>query len=55
MLEKAVAPYSDLVQLHIGDVTEESWGADAPIEVAFVDVCRSKNLNAHVARRVPPR
>ena len=54
MLEKAVAPYPDLVQLHIGDVTEESWSADAPIEVAFIDVCRSKNLNAHVAKEFLP-
>ncbi len=54
MLEKAVAPYPDLVELHIGDVTEESWSADAPIEVAFIDVCRSKNLNAHVAKEFLP-
>ena len=54
MLEKAVAPYPDLVQLHIGDVTEESWSADAPIEVAFIDVSRSKNLNAHVSKEFLP-
>ena len=54
MLEKTVAPYADLVQLHIGDVTEESWSQDAPIEVAFVDVCRSKNLNAHVTKEFLP-
>jgi hypothetical protein len=53
-LEKTVAPYSDLVQLHIGDLTKESWSPDAPIEIAFIDVCKTKFLNAHVTKEFHP-
>jgi hypothetical protein len=53
ILEETVAPYDDLIQLHIGDLTEESWPG-APIEVAFIDVCKNIRLNAHVAKEFYP-
>jgi hypothetical protein len=54
ILEKAVEPYPDLIQLHIGDLNEETWPADAPIEVAFIDVCKTIDLNAHVSEEFYP-
>ncbi len=54
ILEKAVEPYPDLIQLHIGDLNEETWPADAPIEVAFIDVCKTIDLNAHVSKEFYP-
>ncbi|MDZ5620075.1 hypothetical protein SFC88_04530, partial [Nocardioides sp. HM23] len=54
ILEKTVAPFEDLVRLHIGDLTEETWPHDAPIEIAFIDVCKTIQLNAHVSREFYP-
>ncbi|KAA1427452.1 hypothetical protein [Nocardioides antri] len=53
ILEEAVAPYRDLVELHIGDLNDERW-YDAPIEIAFIDVCKTSRLNAHVSREFYP-
>jgi hypothetical protein len=53
ILEETAAPYRDLVSLHIGDLLEESWGG-SPIEVAFIDVCKTRRLNAHVSREFYP-
>ena len=54
ILEKAVEPYPDLIQLHIGDLNEERWPHDSPIEVAFIDVCKTIDLNAHVSKEFYP-
>ncbi|MBC2777793.1 sulfotransferase [Parasphingopyxis marina] len=53
ILEDAVLPYEDLVQLHVGDLLEERWSGD-PIEFCFIDVCKSAALNAHVGREFLP-
>lgn len=49
ILEETVAPYRDLVSLHVGDLNKESWGG-SPIEIAFIDVCKTAQLNAHVSK-----
>jgi hypothetical protein len=53
ILEATAAPYRDLVSLHIGDLLEETWDG-SPIEIAFIDVCKTKRLNAHVSREFYP-
>lgn len=53
ILEQTVAPYRDLVSLHIGDLVDQSW-AGAPIEIAFIDVCKTARLNAHVSKEFYP-
>jgi hypothetical protein len=53
ILERTVAPYRDLVALHIGDLNDESWDG-SPIEIAFIDVCKTIRLNAHVTREFLP-
>lgn len=52
-LEANLGPHRDLVHLHIGDLTAMSWGG-SPIEIAFVDVCKTPELNAHVSREFYP-
>jgi hypothetical protein len=54
ILEKSVAPYPDLVELHIGDLHEAEWPSDAPIEIAFIDVSRTASVGAHVAKELYP-
>ncbi|TYL54954.1 hypothetical protein FXB39_04950 [Nocardioides sp. BGMRC 2183] len=53
ILEKSVAPFEDLVSLHIGDLNDESWDG-SPIEIAFIDVCKTVQLNAHVSKEFYP-
>lgn len=53
ILEASVTPYRDLVSLHLGDLTQESWDG-SPIEIAFIDVCKTVQLNAHVSAEFYP-
>jgi hypothetical protein len=53
ILEKTVAPYGDLVSLHLGDLMDQSWDG-SPIEIAFIDVCKTTALNEHVSREFYP-
>jgi hypothetical protein len=53
ILERTVAPYRDLVSLHLGDLMDQSWGG-SPIEIAFIDVCKTTRLNEHVSREFYP-
>lgn len=53
ILERAVAPVADLVSLHIGDLNDQSWDG-SPIEIAFIDVCKTARLNAHVSKEFYP-
>lgn len=54
ILEDNVRPYADLIELHIGDLCTFTW-PEAPIEIAFIDVCKTMALNAHVSRQFYPR
>lgn len=53
ILEQNIAPYAELIDLHIGDLNEEVWDG-SPIEIAFIDVCKTAQLNAHVSRQFYP-
>ncbi|MDZ5620514.1 hypothetical protein SFC88_06750 [Nocardioides sp. HM23] len=48
-LERATEPYRDAIALHIGDLNDQHWDG-SPIEIAFIDVCKTARLNAHVSR-----
>jgi len=52
-LTRAVAPYDDLVELHLGDLEEEGW-AGSPIELAFVDAAPTAAANARIAASFYP-
>ncbi|CUH82610.1 hypothetical protein [Tropicibacter naphthalenivorans] len=53
ILQDNIAPYNDLIDLHIGDLNEERWDG-SPIEIAFIDVCKTARLNAHVSTQFYP-
>jgi hypothetical protein len=53
ILQDNVAPYREFVELHIGDLVEQTWDG-SPIEIAFIDVCKTPDLNSHVARQFYP-
>ncbi len=52
-LEDATEPYRDAIALHIGDLNDQRWDG-SPIEIAFIDVCKTARLNAHVSREFLP-
>lgn len=53
VLEQNIAMHRDLIDLHIGDLTQMGWDG-SPVELAFIDVCKTQGLNAHVARQFYP-
>jgi hypothetical protein len=52
-LTRAVAPYGDLIELHVGDLEERGWDG-SPIELAFVDAAPTAALNAKIAASFYP-
>lgn len=53
VLEANIAEHRDLIALHLGDLSTMSWGT-APVEIAFMDVCKTPELNAHVSTEFYP-
>jgi hypothetical protein len=53
ILERNIAAHRELIELHIGDLTDMAWPG-SPIEMAFIDVCKTPALNAHVAKEFYP-
>lgn len=37
--QKNIAPFSDLIEVHAGDIEQQSWSA-GPIEILFIDVAK---------------
>jgi tetratricopeptide (TPR) repeat protein len=53
LLEANIARFRHLIELHLGDLTETTWDG-SPVELAFIDVCKTPALNAHVSRQFYP-
>lgn len=53
ILETNIAPDRDLIDLHVGDLNDYAWDG-SPIELCFLDVCKTIRLNAHVAAQFYP-
>ncbi|HET7326698.1 MAG TPA: hypothetical protein VFJ14_05355 [Nocardioidaceae bacterium] len=53
ILKDNIGPHRQFVELHIGDLNEETWDG-SPVEIAFIDVCKTARLNAHVSREFYP-
>jgi predicted O-methyltransferase YrrM len=49
-----VAQHSGRIEVHAGNLLEQSWGS-APVEILFLDVCKSPELHDHAARMWFPR
>lgn len=54
ILEKSISPFQSLIELNIGDFNEFSW-PDNPIEICFIDVCKTQDLNKHVSAEFMPK
>ncbi len=53
ILEKNIEGCQDCVQFFAGDICDQA--IDAPIEVLFLDVCKTPELNAHIIKEFLPR
>ncbi len=42
------AEFADLIEVHTGDLLEESWPSETPIEILFVDVAKTLALSGKV-------
>lgn len=49
-----IAGHDDVVELRIGDFLKETWPADQPIEVCFIDLAKTNELNVHCFRQLFP-
>jgi len=54
ILENTIAPYKDIIDLHIGDFLKMHWKQDTPIEICFVDFAKTRELNAHISKEFFP-
>ena len=45
---RATAEFTDLIDVHVGDLLEQSWPPDKPIEILFVDVAKTLALSGRV-------
>jgi len=52
-LTRTIAPYGDLVELHVGDLEEQGWDG-SPIELAFVDAAPTASANARIVASFYP-
>ena len=48
IFDRNLRDHLDLVEVHEGDVTEEQWESDAPIEILFVDIAKSYKVMDHL-------
>ncbi len=45
---RSVAPFADRVRVHKGNLLDQTWPADDPIEILFVDVAKTLALSGKV-------
>ena len=45
---RSIAPFADRVRVHKGDLLDQTWPADDPIEILFVDVAKTLALSGKV-------
>ncbi len=53
ILMDTISEYKDQIELKIGDLVEQVW-PDSPIEICFIDVCKTATLNRHVSKQFYP-
>jgi hypothetical protein len=53
LFEQNIAAHRGLISLHEGNILDERWPGE-PIEVLFIDVCKSWEINAHVVAEFFP-
>jgi hypothetical protein len=53
LFDRNLNGYEQLVTLHEGDILTETWGPQL-VEILFIDICKSWDLNAHVVTQFFP-
>jgi hypothetical protein len=48
IFRRVTAQFADRIEVHAGDLLEQTWPAEAPIEILFVDVAKTLQLSAKV-------
>jgi hypothetical protein len=48
IFRRATSEFADLIEVHAGDLVEQSWPSDKPIEILFVDVAKTLALSGKV-------
>jgi hypothetical protein len=48
IFRRATAEFADLIEIHAGDLLEQTWPPGAPIEILFVDVAKTLALSGKV-------
>jgi len=46
--QRATTEFADLIEVHAGDLLEQKWPSDEPIEILFVDVAKTLALSGKV-------
>ena len=54
IFEHQLAEFSDSVVVHQGDFCTKEWRLDSKIEILFVDICKSPQLNRHLITTFVP-
>ena len=54
ILKKNTAGLDDIIEFRIGDFLQEKWSADKPIEICFIDLAKTNDLNIHSFRELFP-
>ena len=47
IIEKQTENFQDLVELNIGDFNQAQWNIEDPIEICFIDLAKTPELNQH--------
>ena len=48
LFRRATAEFADRIEVHAGDLLEQSWPSEVPIEILFVDVAKTLALSGKV-------
>ena len=48
IFRRATAEFADLIEVHAGDLLEQTWPSEVPIEILFVDVAKTLALSGKV-------
>lgn len=54
IFRRVTAEFVDLIEVHTGDLLEESWPSEKPIEILFVDVAKTLALSGKVLNEIVP-
>jgi predicted O-methyltransferase YrrM len=55
VFRRTIAEYADRIEVHAGDLLEQSWPAGEPIELLFVDIAKTLALSGKVLTEFFPR